>query len=170
MRPYIGRRGQYQQTPDVGTMCAECSPLRKGHTVAASTRRAGMQGPIMDEHRTALAQVCRGRLVLAMQFWLWRMQAWLHQPSWAPQPGTPASLSPQEENLCSLCSALHLNDEELLQTSPYISVVRTVSPAPHLILGTCASRVRDGSVRSLSCTLLSCRTRSALQPQTANPT
>ena len=84
----------------------------------------------MDEGRMVLAQLCRGRLVLAMQFWLWRMQAWLHVPSWASKPEAPVHLPIQEENLRGLCEALRLNDEELLQTSNYLVVVRALSCTP----------------------------------------
>ena len=87
----------------------------------------------MDEGRQALAQVCRGRLVLSMQFWLWRMQAWLHKPSWTSKPEAPVHLAAQEESVRGLCEALRLDDEELLQT-PYVIVVCTVTPAPRLLL------------------------------------
>lgn len=97
----------------------------------------------MGEQRMALAQVCRGRLVLAMQFWLWRMQAWLHEPSWTPKAEAPAHLAAQEENVRRLCDALRLNDEELLQNS-YVIVVRTVPPAPHTLLGHVCSAASVG--------------------------
>ena len=89
-----------------------------------------MQMPSGDPRRTILAQMCRGRLVLAMQFWLWRTQAWLHEPSWTSKPEAPVHLSVQEENLRGLCEALHLSDEELLQTSNYLIVVCAFFPAP----------------------------------------
>lgn len=84
----------------------------------------------MDELAARLAQLCRGRLVLAMQSWLWRLQAWLHAPSWDSKLEGPVSLPVQEEALRGLRNSLHMNDEDLLRASNHIAVVRASYLAP----------------------------------------
>ncbi len=71
-----------------------------------------------------MAQLCRGRLVLAMQCWLWRLEAWLHAPSWTSKLDPPLRLQMHDEALRGLCMNLHLDDEDLLRTSNYLVVVR----------------------------------------------
>ena len=89
-----------------------------------------MQGPNVDDNSQQLAQLCRGRLVLAMQSWLWRGQAWLHAPSWASKPEAPLSLPIQDAALRGLRESLHMNDEDLLHTCNYLIVVRASFLAP----------------------------------------
>ena len=65
----------------------------------------------------------RGRLVLTLQHWLWRAQAWQHAPSWEPQEGDVALTVRMTEALDILSEAVRLNDAELLRHCNLLQVV-----------------------------------------------
>jgi len=87
-----------------------------------------LQMPDVEEERFPLMHLLRGRLVLALQYWLWRVQAWMHGPSWDVAPEGLVLLPDQEDNLRILCEALQMKDKELMEACSLFIVVRRILP------------------------------------------
>lgn len=80
---------------------------------------------VLEEKFVPLALLGRGRLVLALRFWLWRVQAWQHQPSWSHTPDNVPPTPDQYTSLHELCAALRMSDSDLLTSTNYLKVVST---------------------------------------------
>ena len=87
-----------------------------------------LQMPDVEEERFPLMHLLRGRLVLALQYWLWRVQAWMHGPSWDVAPEGLVLLPDQEDNLRILCEALQMKDKELMEACSLFIVARRILP------------------------------------------
>ena len=70
-----------------------------------------------------MAMLLRGRLVLALQYWLWRAQAWQHRRSWEPQKGDVSLTVQMAQALDTLSEAVRLSDTELLHHCSLLQVV-----------------------------------------------
>ena len=96
-----------------------------------------------------LASLCRGRLILALQYTLWRLEAWLHEPSWTVTPETMPVPQMIRDSLNELHEALCMGDDALIHICPLLQVVGTCPPACKMPM--CAWRV--SSERSACSTL-----------------
>ena len=90
-----------------------------------------MQGMVTVE-MMPLVSLCRGRLILALQYTLWRLEAWLHEPSWTVTPKTTPVPQMIRDSLTELHEALRMGDDDLIQHCPLLQVVGTCSPASQM--------------------------------------
>lgn len=105
-------------TPGQSACDAHCRCLAQ----AQAQTRDGMVEP---RHLHTVMRF-RGRLVLTLQYWLWRAQAWQHAPSWEPQEGDVGLTVQMTEALDILSEAVRLSDAELLRHCNLLQVVGDV--------------------------------------------
>ena len=78
---------------------------------------------LLDGKSLCIAIIFRGRLVLSLQYWLWRAQAWQHRPSWEPQEGDAGLTLQMAQALNALSEAVRLDDAQLLRNCTLLQVV-----------------------------------------------